>query len=580
MPRPTPRPRAAVALGTGLLLGAGLLAAPAALAAPAPAAVPVRTGITPDAPAVPGSVLVTYDDATSEQAKDAAVATTGATAVDTVGRGTEVLAVDPAAVADTVATLEAAPGVLAAEPNYLVRAADVPDDPSFGALYALRNTGQSVGGQRGVPGADIGATAAWDVTTGSRGVVVAVTDGGVDATHPDLAANAWSNPGGVGGCPAGTHGFDVVNRDCDPDDDGDHGTHVAGTVGAVGDNGRGVTGVAWQTSIMSVKFLDASGDGSTADAITAIDRVIAAKAAGVDVRVLNASWGGPGYSQALYAAVARARDAGILVVAAAGNGDAFGNGVNTDTAGSYPASFDLPNVVSVAATDNRDQLARFSDYGARTVDLAAPGVRILSTLPGGGYGYESGTSMAAPQVSGAAALLLANQRTLSTAPLKARLLGSVDPLPALAGRTVSGGRLDVCTALPGCSPASPPPDVPPALAPSSVALSTPGNVATGAAALTLTATVSPGSATGTVAFADGGTTIGGCAAVPVRGGRAVCVTTFATAGPHPVTVSYSGSPTVAASSSTTTLAVSGSPNLFQLLEGLLIRIGAFLGLIR
>ncbi len=317
-----------------------------------------------------------------------------------------------------------------------------------------------------------------------------------------------------------------------------------------------MTGVSWQTSVMGLKFLDGKGNGTTANAITAIERAVQAKQAGADVRVINASWGGSGYSTALRDEIARAGDNGILFVAAAGN-----NAANNDTTPSYPAAYSLPTIISVAATDNRDQLAPFSDYGASSVDLAAPGVAVLSTLPGGTYGYLSGTSMATPQVSGAAALVLSAEPTLTTAQLKTRLLGAVDPVPSLAGRTVTGGRLDVCQAVTGCTTRGA----------SSVSLTTSGNAGVGVAAVVLTAGIGPGSATGTVAFRDGGVAVPGCAAMPVSGGQAQCVTTFATAGAHPITTAYSGDGVLLPATATTTVDVTATPNLFQLLLGVLLR---------
>ncbi len=352
-----------------------------------------------------------------------------------------------------------------AEPNYIVRALEVPSDPQFSQLWGLRNVGQAVnGGQPGTPGADIGAVAAWDLTTGSAATVVAVVDTGIDYTHPDLAANVWSAPASfsvtIGGaeftCPAGTHGFNAIAKTCDPMDDHDHGTHVAGTIGAAGNNGIGVVGVNWTASIMGAKFLDADGSGTIADAIDALEFVIQAKAAfaetaGADVRVLSNSWGGTDYSQALLDEINRANDAGMLFVAAAGN-----DGLPNDFFPTYPAGFSAPNIVAVAATDNADELAWFSNYGASTVHLAAPGVDILSTTIGNTYSFFSGTSMATPHVSGAAALVLA-KCALDTAALKEELLNSVDQVAGLAGMTITGGRLNVNNAIRGCTVA---PDVP------------------------------------------------------------------------------------------------------------------------
>jgi subtilisin family serine protease len=363
--------------------------------------------------------------------------------------------------------LRSQPDVAYAEPNYIITSDGLPDDPWFGDLWGLFNSGQDVG-IPGIAGTDIDAVAAWDVTTGSRDHAVAVVDSGIDYRHPDLAANIWSAPfeftvriGGqlvngeiIGGeeitCAAGTHGFNAITRTCDPYDDFHHGTHVAGTIGAVGNNNLGVTGVNWTTSIMGAKFLDAGGVGSLADAIDAIDFVIQASAAtGANVRVLSNSWSGGGFSQALLDQINRANDNDMLFVASAGN-----NGLSNDLTPRYPASYNAANVIAVASIDNRDALAGSSNFGATSVDLAAPGVNVLSTYPDAFYQYSSGTSMAAPHVSGAALLVL-SQCPLSTSELKDSLLTTVVKTPALAGKVATGGRLNVNNAIHVCVPWNP-----------------------------------------------------------------------------------------------------------------------------
>jgi subtilisin family serine protease len=331
-----------------------------------------------------------------------------------------------------------------AHPNYIYEAITIPNDTRFGELWGMLNTGQTIRGVVGTAGADIKAEPAWSVTTGSRNVVVGVVDTGIDYTHPDLSPNVWNNPGGIGGCAAGTHGYNAILRSCDPLDDHYHGTHVSGTIGAVGNNSLGVVGVNWNASIMGLKFLNAQGSGTTANAILAIDFAVNAKIAGINVRVLSNSWGGGPFNQALLDEINKANTNDILFVAAAGNSSA-----NNDVTPNYPSNYNAPNVVAVAATDNRDQLASFSNYGATTVHLGGPGVDILSTMPGSIYDYLSGTSMATPHVSGAAALILSTQ-ALNTAQLKSAILNNVDPIPALSGRTTTGGRLNVCKAIPGC----------------------------------------------------------------------------------------------------------------------------------
>jgi subtilisin family serine protease len=221
----------------------------------------------------------------------------------------------------------------------------------------------------GTPSADVSAPAAWDITTGNQTLVVGVLDSGIDVAHPDLAANLWSAPSGwsLRGC-GGTHGYDAITNDCTPQDENGHGTHVAGTIGARGNNATGVTGVNWAVSIMALRFLDASGSGYLFDEVEAIDYAVQAKRLGVPLRVLNASYGSPTPSQSERDAIAHAADNGILFVAAAGNESA-----NNDSVPCYPASHDLPNIIGVAATGNRDELASFSNYGATSVDLGAPG---------------------------------------------------------------------------------------------------------------------------------------------------------------------------------------------------------------
>ncbi len=339
--------------------------------------------------------------------------------------------------------LHANPQVEYAEPNYVLTASVVPNDARFNEMWALRNTGQT----GGTPGADIDATLAWDVSVGSPNVIVGDIDTGCDYNHPDLAANIWTNPGEIpgngidddgNGFVDDVHGYDFYNRDGDPFDDNGHGTHTAGTIGAVGDNGIGVVGVNWNVKIMCIKFLNSGGSGSTDGAIQAIDY---ATQMGVDLT--SNSWGGGGFSQALYDAIAAAGTHEMAFVAAAGN-----NGRDTDTFPNYPSAFDLANIVAVAATDDNDRLASFSNYGATTVDLAAPGVSILSTLPGASYGGLSGTSMATPHVAGVLALMRAVSPNVPVAQMKASLLSSVDRadthpnLSGLVGKCVSEGRLN------------------------------------------------------------------------------------------------------------------------------------------
>jgi subtilisin family serine protease len=297
--------------------------------------------------------------------------------------------------------------------------------------------------QQWAPG-DINLPAAWNISTGSRNVVVAVIDSGVDYNDPDLAANIWTNPNaGRDGFSGDVHGYNFVANNGNPMDDNGHGTHVAGIIGAVGNNGQGVAGVNWNVSIMPLKFLDSTGGGYTSDAIRAINYATMERTQyGVNVRVINASWSSGVADPGLSAAIQAAGNAGILFVAAAGNSSA-----NNDVTLQYPASYGLPNVVSVAASDSSDNLAVFSDYGANSVNLAAPGVSIYSTLPGGKYGFLSGTSMATPEVAGVAALSWAADPNATVAQVRNALLQGVDKIPSLAGKVSSGGRLDAYNTL-------------------------------------------------------------------------------------------------------------------------------------
>lgn len=344
-------------------------------------------------------------------------------------------------VAEGIADYQGDPRVRFAEPNYIVRAVAVPNDTLFGLEWGLHNTGQNILGVIGTAGADIDAARAWNITTGSDTIVVGVVDTGIDYLHPDLTQNIWTNPGGINGAPAGTHGYNAIANGFNPMDDNGHGSHVAGTVGGRGNNATGVAGVNWRVSMMALKFLDANGNGNTGDAIEAIDFAIDAKLSGVNLRVLNNSWGGGGFSQALLEEIEEAGRNDILFVAAAGNA-----GSNNDLAPFYPANYNAANIIAVAATDNRDLLAGFSNYGANSVELGAPGVNIASTYPNNSYVWSSGTSMAAPHVAGAAALVLANgYQSVST--LRNTLITTVDPLASLAGITITGGRLNVYNAL-------------------------------------------------------------------------------------------------------------------------------------
>jgi subtilisin family serine protease len=323
-------------------------------------------------------------------------------------------------------------------------AANTPNDPMFAQQWALNNAGQ--GG--GVSGADISALSAWEKTKGSDKVVVAVLDSGVDYTHSDLINNIWVRPPDLAaytdeelGEFDDVHGFSAVDGD-DPMDQNGHGTHCAGIIGAEGDNDEGIAGINWKVQIMPLKFMNANGSGTTADAIKAINYVIDRKRAGVNVRIISASWGSTMKSKALEDAIRKAGDEGILFVAASGNSSA-----DSDKSPHYPAGYDLPNVISVAALNRNDELASFSNYGAKSVHVAAPGAEILSTWLKGSFEEHSGTSMATPLVAGEAALILSVNPNLSVKELRERIFKSVDKLDALNGKVATGGRINAAKAV-------------------------------------------------------------------------------------------------------------------------------------
>ena len=356
-------------------------------------------------------------------------------------------------VAEAVRVYEDSPDVAFAEPNFKLQPAATPNDPRYGELWGLNNTGQT----GGTPDADIDAPEAWDTTTGSPSTVVAVIDEGIDISHPDLRDNIWRNPGEIAGNRIDddgngyvddVNGYDFANNDAtvyDPDPvtgNGDeHGTHVAGTIAATGDNGVGVSGVNWDAQVASLKFLSANG-GFTSDAVEAINYAVAKR-----MPISNNSWGGGGASQALRIAIEDADRAGQIFIAAAGNGGSDDVGDNNDVTPHYPSNYDVSNVVSVAATDDTDRFASFSNFGATTVDLAAPGVGILSTLPENTYGRFSGTSMATPHVAGVAALIKSREPALDDTQIKAQRLQYVDQKAGLQGKVATDGRLNAVKSM-------------------------------------------------------------------------------------------------------------------------------------
>ena len=367
-------------------------------------------------------------------------------------------------VEEAVKSYEASPEIEYAEPDFILNPSQTTaNDPNYPRLYGLNNTGQN----GGTADADMDVPEAWNATTGNAGTVVAVIDEGVDVSHPDIRNNLWVNPDEVAGNGVDddrngyvddVNGYDFANNDAsvyDPDPvsgaGDEHGTHVAGTIAAEGNNSLGVVGVNWRARIMSLKFLGPNG-GYTSDAVEAINYAVAEGA-----KISNNSWGGGGFSQALFDAINRADASGHLFVAAAGNGGADGVGDDNDVTPNYPSSYNSPNIISVAATDNHDALASFSNYGATSVDVAAPGVGILSTLPSNTYGSYSGTSMATPHVTGEAALLKSRSPELDDAQLKARILQYAEKKASFQGKVATDSRANAYQALTSAASAPPPP---------------------------------------------------------------------------------------------------------------------------
>ena len=421
--------------------------------------------VRPDIPWNPTAIIVKFSSEAGEPLKDHARRKVGLGSLrkfESVA-GLELLDVR---VGVDKALADIRPYVEYAEPDYVLRPASTPSDPMFNQQWALHNIGQSAGGDLGTADADIDAPAAWDVTTGDPSFTVAMIDTGMQWTHPDLAANVWWNSGEVAnngidddanGYVDDVRGWDFINDDNDPSDTNGHGTHTAGIVGAVGNNGIGIAGVAWSCKLMPLRFLG-TGGGYTSDAVLALQYAVAKGA-----RVSNNSWGGAAYSQSLRDAIDAAKTAGHLFCAAAGN-----SGVNIETSPYYPASYNLDNVISVAATDNDDARASFSNYGASSVDLGAPGASIASTYMGTTYTYSSGTSMAAPQVAGVAALVWSAHPSWTWAQVRAQILATVRPAPSMAGVTASGGILNAAAALGTEEPPAVPPTAPASLAVTSI----------------------------------------------------------------------------------------------------------------
>ncbi len=409
----------------------------------------------------PGRILVRFDaDVPAEQRLSLQKQSEQLRTVAEVRSVPGLTILESADVDKSLATFRAHPGVLYAESDGPIHIFDLPNDPQFDRLWGLRNTGQSMSGffcfATGTVGADIRAVEAWDVWTGDPDFRIAVIDTGINYSHPDLAANVWTNGGEIAGNGVDddgngwiddVHGYDFINDDADPMDDHRHGSHVAGTIGAVGNNGLGVAGVNHRCSLVALKVFDANGRGEISGAVEAMDYVIAN-----GIRLSNNSWGCSSedeacYSRALFDVIEASQAVGHVFIAAAGND--FGN--DNDEVPFFPVGFELANVIGVAALHNRDAVAAFSNIGSATVELAAPGTCIYSTMLSESYGFLDGTSMAAPHVTGVAALVMSRLPDLDWPQIRTRLLETVRRTPSLGGVVTTGGVIDAAAAVWDCN---------------------------------------------------------------------------------------------------------------------------------
>jgi subtilisin family serine protease len=442
----------------------------------------------------PLAVLLKFQPGASNAMRNAARAAAGAATMRnyTLVPGLELVQTNLAPEA-AVAMLRSMPGVAYAELDYVVGASEdppriVPNDALFWYQWGFDNSGQTGSGTPGTPGADINAPEAWWVATGDPAFVIGVVDTGIQYSHADLAANMWINIAEVpangidddgNGYIDDVRGWDFYSQDNDPMDETGHGTHVAGTIGAGANNGIGVAGVMWECRLMPLRFLGPEGTGLISDAVLALEYATAK-----GVKVTNHRWGGAYRSQSLYDAIDASRSIGHIVVASAGND---GRNIDKFAWSRYPAAFDLDNIISVAATDRFDAIAPFSNFGATAVDLGAPGVIILSSAlttlwgpgpcPFGIYTYYSGTSMAAPHVTGVVGLVYAQNPEWTYQQVRAQVINTARPVASLAGKTVSGGVVDAATAVgvsmpgPATPPAAPGPPALTALGGSAVGVS-------------------------------------------------------------------------------------------------------------
>ena len=382
-----------------------------------------------------GEILVRFRAGVSEKEKETIVATHGARKKKPLKGDSGFEKLELAAGRDpktAVLQLLLNPQVEFAEPNFLIEKEDVnPNDPKFEEQWALQNSGQA-GGQFG---SDVRARTAWDKTQGAPSTVIAVIDSGIDFTHPDLMNNRWTNP--LPSADGDLHGWDFLANNGEIKDEQGHGTAVAGIIAAEGNNGLGVTGVMWRAGLMSLRVLDNTGTGDVANAVEAIDYAVAHGA-----QVINLSWGTTGESIALRQAIERAVKRDVVVVCSAGN-----SGQDLDETPYYPASFGLKDLIAVGASDNLDQLASWSNWGRRKVTVVAPGTNILTTQRGGGYWTVTGTSAAAPIVSGIAGLLKTVNPAANSAAISRAISKSARQNVSLTGKVSSGGVVDASGAL-------------------------------------------------------------------------------------------------------------------------------------